>query len=103
MTSFFDKYMAEPKKKKIFDVLVSIENKPFLNDPEGETVLNDLILKENYSDVVSVRSGKSLLIKILSLDEREALFKVKKMCNDLRIYNPIVSNCELSIKKIQNN
>jgi hypothetical protein len=25
------------------------------------------------------------------------------MCDDLRIYNPIVSNCELSIKKIQNN
>jgi len=95
--------MAEPKKKKIFDVIVSIENKPFLNDPEGETVLNDLILKENYSDVVSVRSGKSLLVKILSLDEREALFKVKKMCDDLRIYNPIVSNCELSIKKIHNN
>jgi phosphoribosylformylglycinamidine synthase subunit PurS len=95
--------MAEPKKKKIFDVIVSIENKPFLNDPEGETVFNDLILKENYSDVVSVRSGKSLLIKILSLDEKEALFKVKKMCDDLRIYNPIVSNCELSIKKIQKN
>lgn len=103
MTSFFDKYMAAPKKKKMFDVIVSIENKPFLNDPEGETVLNDLILKENYSDVISVRSGKSLLIKILSMDEREALFKVKKMCNDLRLYNPIVSNCELSIKKIQDN
>ncbi|MDF0681078.1 MAG: phosphoribosylformylglycinamidine synthase subunit PurS [Candidatus Nitrosocosmicus sp.] len=95
--------MAAPKKKKMFDVIVSIENKPFLNDPEGETVLNDLILKENYSDVISVRSGKSLLIKILSMDEREALFKVKKMCNDLRLYNPIVSNCELSIKKIQDN
>ena len=94
--------MAEAKKKKIFIVNVSIENKPFLNDPEGETVLNDLILKENYSDIVSVRSAKSLLVKILSGNENEALFKVKKMCDDLRIYNPIVSNCELSIKKIQN-
>ena len=92
--------MAEAKKKKIFIVNVSIENKPFLNDPEGETVLNDLILKENYSDVVSVRSAKSLLIKILSVNETEALFKVKKMCDELRIYNPIVSNCELSIRKI---
>ncbi|MFI5406654.1 MAG: phosphoribosylformylglycinamidine synthase subunit PurS [Nitrososphaerales archaeon] len=93
--------MAGAKKKKIFIVNVSIENKPFLNDPEGETVLNDLILKENYSDIVSVRSAKSLLVKILSGNENEALFKVKKMCDDLRIYNPIVSNCELSIKKIQ--
>jgi phosphoribosylformylglycinamidine synthase subunit PurS len=93
--------MAGAKKKKIFIVNVSIENKPFLNDPEGETVLNDLILKENYSDIVSVRSAKSLLVKILSGNENEALFKVKKMCDDLRIYNPIVSNCELSIRKIQ--
>ena len=92
--------MNEAKKKKIFMVNVSIENKPFLNDPEGETVLNDLILKENYSDIVSVRSAKSLLIKILSENENEALLKVKKMCDDLRIYNPIVSDCELSIKKV---
>ncbi|HKX97707.1 MAG TPA: phosphoribosylformylglycinamidine synthase subunit PurS [Candidatus Nitrosocosmicus sp.] len=93
--------MNEAKKKKIFMVNVSIENKPFLNDPEGETVLNDLILKENYSDIVSVRSAKSLLIKILSENETEALLKVKKMCDDLRIYNPIVSDCELSIRKVQ--
>jgi phosphoribosylformylglycinamidine synthase len=91
--------MIENKKKKIFTVNVSIANKPFLNDPEGETVLNDLILKENYTDIVSVRSAKSLVIKILSDNESEALFKVRKMCDDLRIYNPIVSNCELSIKK----
>ena len=82
-------------------VNVSIENKPFLNDPEGETVLNDLILKENYSDIVSVRSAKSLLINILSENETEALLKVKKMCDDLRIYNPVVSDCELSIRKVQ--
>ena len=101
MTSFFWMYMNEAKKKKIFMVNVSIENKPFLNDPEGETVLNDLILKENYSDIVSVRSAKSLLIKILSKNETEALLKVKRMCDDLRIYNPIVSDCELSIRKVQ--
>ena len=94
--------MTEAKEKKVFIVNVSIENKPFLNDPEGETVLNDLILKENYSDIVSVRSAKSLIIRILSGNETEALFKVKKMCDDLRIYNPIVSNCELSIKTIKN-
>jgi phosphoribosylformylglycinamidine synthase subunit PurS len=101
MTSIFKNYMTEPRKKKIFMVNVSIENKPFLNDPEGETVLNDLILKGNYSDIVSVRSAKSLLIKILSENETDALMEVRKMCEDLRIYNPIVSNCELSIRKIR--
>ena len=94
--------MTDNKKKQIFLVNVSIENKPFLNDPEGETVLNDLILKENYSDIISVRSAKTFLIKILSKNESEAISEVKKMCDDLRIYNPIVSNCELSIKQDPN-
>jgi phosphoribosylformylglycinamidine synthase len=91
--------MTDNKKKKVILVNVSIENKPFLNDPEGETILNDLILKENYSDIISVRSAKSFLIKILSKNEADAISKVKKMCDDLRIYNPIVSNCELSVKE----
>ena len=91
--------MTDNKKKKIILVNVSIENKPFLNDPEGETILNDLILKENYSDIISVRSAKSFLIKILWKNEADAISKVKKMCDDLRIYNPIVSNCELSVKE----
>ena len=70
--------MTDNKKKKIILVNVSIENKPFLNDPEGETILNDLILKENYSDIISVRSAKSFLMKILSKNEADAISKVKK-------------------------
>ena len=70
--------MTDNKKKKIILVNVSIENKPFLNDPEGETILNDLILKENYSDIISVRSAKSFLIKILSKNEADAISKVRK-------------------------
>ena len=70
--------MTEAKKKKIFIVNVSIENKPFLNDPEGETVLNDLILKENYSDIVSVRSAKSLLVKILIRERDRSIVQSKE-------------------------
>jgi len=85
------------REKRIFTVRVTITNKEFLNDPEGETVLNDLILKENYKDVLSVRSAKSLTIKTLAFDDKDATNKIKLMCDDLRIYNPIVSNCEISI------
>lgn len=92
--------MTDDIIKKIFLVNVIIENKPFLNDPEGETILNDLILKENYHDVISVRSSKSLSIKVLAENEIEAQKKIKKMCDDLRIYNPVVSNCEIVTKKI---
>ena len=89
--------MTSSSEKRIITVTVTISNKPFLNDPEGETVLKDLILKEDYEDIVSVRSAKSLSIKVLAYDKKDALDKVRRMCEDLRIYNPIVSRCEVSI------
>ena len=64
-----------------------------MNDPEGETILNDLILKEGYNDNISVRTAKSLKIEIFAKDIEEAKTKIKEMCDDLRIYNPIVSDC----------
>ena len=83
-----------------FLALVNIENKNFLNDPEGETILNDLILKEGYHEIISVRTAKSLKIELFAKDVSEARAKVKRMCDDLRIYNPIVSDCHIVIKKI---
>lgn len=82
----------------IYTVSVVISNKEFLKDPEGETVLNDLILKENYTDFVSVRSARSFTIKVKAENEMDAIEKVRNMCNDLRIYNPVVSKCDISIK-----
>ncbi len=90
--------MVELNKKNRYSVYVNIENKPFLNDPEGETILNDLILKEGYSDVMSIRTSKSLKIEVLAKSIEDAQNKVKKMCDDLRIYNPIVSDCSIIIK-----
>jgi phosphoribosylformylglycinamidine synthase len=89
--------MTSNPEKRIINVTVTISNKPFLNDPEGETVLKDLILKEDYEDVISVRSAKSLAIRVLAYDKNDALDKIRSMCDDLRIYNPIVSTCEVSI------
>jgi len=86
------------KGKNIYTVYVTISNKEFLKDPEGETVLNDLILKENYTDFVSVRSARSFTIQVKAENEYDAVEKVRKMCDDLRIYNPVVSQCDVSIK-----
>jgi len=91
--------MTSSPEKRIIDVSVTISNKQFLNDPEGETVLNDLILREDYKDVISVRSAKSLYIKVLASDKKDALNKVRVMCEELRLYNPIVSTCDVSIVK----
>jgi phosphoribosylformylglycinamidine synthase len=87
---------------RIFLANVSIENKSFLNDPEGETILNDLILKEGYHDIISVRTAKTLMIEILAKNSDDAEIKIREMCNNLRVYNPIVSECKIVIQKNKN-
>ena len=83
-----------------FIVLVTIENKSYINDPEGETILRDLILKGGYSHVEAVRSAKTLKITVNAKSEMEAEKIVQKLCEELRIFNPVVSNCV--IKSIGN-
>lgn len=76
-------------------VRVIIENKPYVNDPEGETILKDLIAKGGYSSVKAVRTAKMLNITIEAKDRKDAEDTVKKLCDELRIYNPVVSNCKV--------
>ena len=76
-----------------FIVQVIIENKPYINDPEGETIHRDLVVKGGYSNVQSVRSAKMLKMVVNSKTERDAEATVKKLCQELRIFNPVVSNC----------
>lgn len=76
-------------------VSVVIENKPYINDPEGETILKDLIAKGGYSSIKTVRTAKMLNITIEAKDRKEAEDNVKKLCDELRIYNPVVSNCKI--------
>jgi phosphoribosylformylglycinamidine synthase subunit PurS len=76
-----------------FIVHVVIENKPYINDPEGETIHRDLVVKGGYPNVLSVRSAKMLKMVVNSKTERDAEATVKKLCKELRISNPVVSNC----------
>ena len=76
-------------------VVVTIENKEQVGDPEGETIKKDLILKSGYSNVESVRSAKCYNITINTDTENDAKKEVTKLCDELRIYNPIVSNCRI--------
>lgn len=76
-----------------FIVQVIIENKPYINDPEGETIHRDLVVKGGYSNVQSIRSAKMLKMVVNSKTEHDAEAIVKKMCQELRIFNPVVSNC----------
>ena len=76
-----------------FIVQVIIENKPYINDPEGETIHRDLVLKGGYSSVQSVRSAKMLKMVVNSKTGMNAEATVKELCQELRIFNPVVSNC----------
>ena len=80
-----------------YTVHVTIENKPGINDPEGETILNDLVLKGNYSFVTKIRSAKMLKFTIKEKDKKSAEKKVRQLCDDLRIYNPMVSRITVDV------
>jgi phosphoribosylformylglycinamidine synthase PurS subunit len=83
-------------------VVVTIENKEQVGDPEGETIKKDLILRSGYSKVESVKSAKCYNIVINTNSEEEAKKDVTKLCEELRIYNPVVSNCKIGpINKIR--
>lgn len=80
---------------KKYLIAVNIENKVYLDDPEGDTILRDLIMKGGYSNIESVRSAKTLKIVVRSSSEKEALKMVENLCADLRIYNPVLSDCTI--------
>ncbi|MEX2313692.1 MAG: phosphoribosylformylglycinamidine synthase subunit PurS [Nitrosopumilaceae archaeon] len=81
----------------LYTVHVIIENKPGISDPEGETILKDLVLKGSYSSVKKIRSAKMLKFKINEKNKTLAEKKIQKLCDDLRIYNPMVSKITIEV------
>ncbi len=83
-----------------FQVSVVIENKPGISDPEGDTILNDLVLKGKNKDITKIRAGTILKFSITEKNEASAKDSVVKICDDLRIYNPLVSKVTATVQKI---
>ena len=79
-------------------VHVIIENKPNISDPEGDTILNDLVLKSKNSSVKKIRSGKILKFTVETTDQKNAEKIVENICQELRIFNPLVSNIIIESK-----
>ena len=80
-----------------FNVHVIIENKPGISDPEGETILNDLVLKGNPSAVSKIKTAKMLKFTIKEKDKKSAKTTVQKICDELRIYNSMVSKVTIDV------
>ena len=74
-----------------YRVHVTIENKPGISDPEGKTILNDLVLKGTHKNVTQINTAKMLKFSIDETDKQSAQSKVQEICDELRIYNPMVS------------
>ena len=74
-----------------YRVHVTIENKPGISDPEGKTILNDLVLKGTHQNVSKINTAKMLKFTITENNKESAQSKVKELCDELRIYNPMVS------------
>lgn len=81
----------------VHEVHVTIENKPGMSDPEGDTILNDLVLKGSHEKVTRIRTARMLKFTINAADADEAITKVKKICDELRIYNPVASKIALEV------
>jgi len=79
-------------------VHVIIENKPNISDPEGDTILNDLVLKSNNSSIKKIRAGKILKFTIEVSSKKKAEKTVENICQELRIFNPLVSNVVIETK-----
>ena len=82
----------------MYVVHVIIENKPNISDPEGDTILNDLVLKGNNSSVKKIRAGKILKFTVEASDKKKAEKIVEKICQELRIFNPLVSKVVIETK-----
>ena len=79
-------------------VEVLMENKPQAKDPVGTTIQRDLLAKKGYNMISKVRSGQYLRIYITAESKEKASEVVDKMCNELRIFNPVTQN--LTILKV---
>lgn len=85
----------------VFSVHVTIENKPGISDPEGDTILNDLVLKRQQatdSNTVSeIKTAKMLKFTVNEASQTDAASKVRSICDDLRLYNPMVSRITVDV------
>ena len=84
-----------------FHVHVTIENKSGISDPEGDTILNDLVLKQtengNNSAVSEIKTAKMLKFTINEESKAAAASKIRLICDDLRVYNPMVSKITVDV------
>lgn len=75
-----------------------ISNKRSARDPEGETILRDLVAKSGFEGQIrSIRAGKYLKVEVEAADAEKAKQIVTRMCNELRIFNPAAHSLTVEV------
>lgn len=82
---------------RTYVVNVTIENKPGISDPEGDTIFNDLVIKSGSKHVSGIRTARMLKFTIRERDKKAAKAEIQRICDDLRIYNPLVSKVAITV------
>ena len=84
-------------KKKI---LITVDTMGIGGTEKLTAALANRFAKKGYDKVSNVRSGQYLRINIDAENEEKAKNMVEKMCNDLRIFNPVTQT--LTILNVKN-
>lgn len=71
-------------------IRVFVTLKPDLLDPQGEAI-NAALLNLGFSEVKSVRQGKTIDIELSEIDFKVARLRVEEMCDKL-LANSIIEN-----------
>ena len=56
-------------------------------------------MKNNYNQVSNIRTAKLLEFEVKANNSENAKKIIKEICDELRIYNPLVSNCIIELEK----
>jgi phosphoribosylformylglycinamidine synthase PurS subunit len=77
---------------------IYINLKPTVNDPQGLTIKGALH-NLGFSEVISVRMGKYIEVKIEGNEQNKVQERVNEMCRKL-LANPVIENYSFELKEI---
>jgi len=85
----------------LYYVELVIMNKDGVRDPEGETIQR-YVVNRFTNEILETRAGKYLLFKVNASNQQEAENLVRKLAEEMRLYNPIVHKIEVKVLRSEN-
>jgi phosphoribosylformylglycinamidine synthase subunit PurS len=80
-----------------FDVLVEVQLRSGISDPQGATIERALPTL-GFSDVHSVKVGRAIRFEVEATDTAEAAHKAESLAEKL-LANPVIEQADVSVKE----